>query len=265
MSGRTVVASNAIVVEGANGRPNALAQTITTSAAGGLHLLSIARIEIQSTTDFACARLGALAIASINDRFTLDVPGYAAVTLFTVSAGIRIDAINSMVRSFSAGNGFPLQASASWKNRVLISPSLTGALYQVDQNDFQNCVDDALSARCLGGGGGWRAFSLVMPNQSWAANLHISAEARSNSQAELSLGSANVSGMFNLGHTIAWGGITGLVDPLGASVANFSAVSATSGFDYRNAYGLAVPEMSPARLLLAGLARLAWLTRRRRR
>ena len=57
----------------------------------------------------------------------------------------------------------------------------------------------------------------------------------------------------DLSRSITWGGITTLHDASGQVVNNFAAVSASSGFDYRNAYVSAVPE-APASLLLAGRA-----------
>ena len=245
---------------------NTLAEARSQSALGGLHLWARTRVEIFSGVGPAASGLAAaVAQATFQDRFVLDVPGYAAGTLFTVMAGIRIDASNAL-GAFLSNNSTPFyEATAGWNSTVLISTG--GGPYLVAQRDSQNCVRSLALAvvTCVGSGAGWRSFSFQMPNRSWAADVNIGGEARATARADLNFGgNAYVSGLSDLGNTIAWGGISGVVDPSGANVANFSAMSATSGFNYREAYVSPVPEVSPAPLMLAGLAALAWWTRRRR-
>jgi MYXO-CTERM domain-containing protein len=69
----------------------------------------------------------------------------------------------------------------------------------------------------------------------------------------------------DLGSTIAWAGITNLKDANGNAITDFSAVSTTSGFDYRKGYVSAVPLPPSAALLATAVAGLAaWRQRRRR-
>lgn len=49
------------------------------------------------------------------------------------------------------------------------------------------------------------------------------------------IGSASADSVIDFGRAIAWGGIAELRDATGASIADYSVLSASSGFDYRNA------------------------------
>ena len=244
---------------------NSLAEATSQSALGGLHLSARTRVEIfssvgQATSGFAAA----VAQGTFRDRFVLDVPGYAAGTLFTVTAGIRIDAFNALGAVLSNNSTPFYEATADWNSTVLISTG--GGPNLVAQRDSQNCVRSRalVVVTCVGSGDGWRSFSFQMPNRSWAADLNMGGEARATARADLNFGgNAYITGLSDLGNTIAWGGIIGLVDSSGTHVANFSAISATSGYNFRDAYISPVPEVSPAPLMLAGLAALGWWVRRR--
>ena len=75
---------------------------------------------------------------------------------------------------------------------------------------------------------------------------------------------ADFSGLIDFSHTLSWGGISSVTDYGGAPVSNYT-LSSQSGFDYRLAYSAApVPEPQTYGLLLAGLAVIGQLARRRR-
>lgn len=67
-----------------------------------------------------------------------------------------------------------------------------------------------------------------------------------------------VTSMADFSHTVLWGGISSVKDANGQVVSQFSALSATSGFDYAAS---AVPEPGTGALFALGLA--AWCSRRR--
>ena len=67
----------------------------------------------------------------------------------------------------------------------------------------------------------------------------------------------------DMGHTLAWAGVTELRDADGALVGDYSLLSDSSGFDYRHAYVSAVPDAPQAALLAAGLALIGVVRRRR--
>jgi len=64
-------------------------------------------------------------------------------------------------------------------------------------------------------------------------------------------------------HTMAWGGILELLDENGQPITEFTALSESTGFDYKNAYVSAVPAPAAAWLFAAGLGVLGWRERRK--
>ncbi len=257
-------ATPAEVVSG-SGAVRALGQTSALPAIGGLHLsaYSFAQVSNGDPLSGELALSVADATAQFSDFFRLAVPGYAVGTLFTVTAHVRIDA--TAIASGSVSNAAPssFEASAFWTSTVSLTPSIGGAQL-ANQTDSLSCGQNQGGSVCTGSGAGWRTVTFQMPNQSWQAQLQILGRARTTTQVFLAGGGqALATGSAELGHTIAWEGISALVDPSGATVSTFSAISATSGFDYRNAYVSAVPEPTPALLLLAGLVAMGWMRRRR--
>lgn len=244
----------------------AAGQTTALPAIGGLHLTAhaLARVLNGDTQSAELAQAVADTSGLFSDFFRLDVPGYAPGSLFTVTAGMRIDAMASAEGAASNNAGSStFGTSASWDSTVSLTPSI-GGVELTRQSDSLTCTADPGGSACTGSGAGWRILTFQMPNQSWQAQLNITGRARTTARVYLAGGGNGLAtGHSDLGHTIAWGGISGLVDASGAAVSSFSAISATSGFDYRNAYVSAVPEPAQALLLLAGMLVLAWLIQRR--
>lgn len=70
-------------------------------------------------------------------------------------------------------------------------------------------------------------------------------------------------GLADLSHTISWGGISNLRDENGQPIAGFTAISASTGYDYVNAFPSAVPVPTAAWLLGSGLLGLVGVARRK--
>ena len=253
---------------GGNGFVSALAQTSGRPALGGVHVQAYTLIESQNG-DPLSAELGytvADATGSFSDFFVLNVPGYAPGTLFSITAGVRVDAFTALTPTISNNVGAStFETAASWFSRAAIF-SANGGAALVDQNDSLSCWQNQSGAGCAGTGDGWRTLSFTMPSQSWAAQVLITGRARTSSQAfVVGGGGAYVTALADLGHTIGWGGISSVVDPAGNAVTAFSALSASSGFDYRRAYVSAVPEPASALLWLAGVVAIGVMKRHRAR
>ena len=65
-------------------------------------------------------------------------------------------------------------------------------------------------------------------------------------------------------HTMAWGGIVELLDENGQAITDFTALSESTGFDYKDAYVSAVPAPAAAWLFSAGLGLIGWQGRRKK-
>ena len=253
-------------IDGVTGSMNALAQTTSQTALGGLHLQAYTRVEVLNGNPLS-GELGytvAEATGQFADRFILNVPGYAAGALFTITAGVDVSALNTMTSVMDNNIGRSTsETTAAWTSRVTVSSTSSGQQL-AERYDNQSCSRNQFGAGCSGTGAGWRTFSFVMPNQSWAAQVVLTGWSRSVTQANLrGGGNAYVTSLADMSHTIAWGGISQVLDPTGAAVGNFSALSTASGFDWRNAYVSAVPEPTTALLLLAGLTLIGGWKRRR--
>ena len=84
------------------------------------------------------------------------------------------------------------------------------------------------------------------------------------SGAESRGGDVLAGGQADLAHTIAWGGISNLRDENGQTLSGFTAISASSGYDYVNAFpAAAVPEAETYAMMLAGLGLVGGAVRRR--
>jgi hypothetical protein len=95
-------------------------------------------------------------------------------------------------------------------------------------------------------------LSMSLNGETWGSVLGVASRG----------GDVLAGGQADLGHTIAWGGITNLRDENGQAISGFTAISASSGYDYVNAFPSAVPIPAAAWLFGSGLLGLVGVARR---
>lgn len=201
--------------------------------------------------------------ASVYDQFVLLVPGLAPGALLDLTASIYTDATTLNIGTASPAGSFDTQVA--WRSTFYLELLSTGAsaFSLMDQScRFGTSVEWI----CSGSGPATGEMKLLVPNGS-ALALQIAgrAEAYGTAGAQGPAGSASVDAGADLGSTIAWAGITNLKDANGNVITDFSALSATSGFDYRQGYVAVVPLPPSVGLLATAVAGLAaWRHRRRR-
>lgn len=262
-----VVSSNGFNATGAHsagggaldGRSNARAR----AEVGGVHVFAASNAEVINGDPLGVEYTQTRGFASgvFVDYFLLNVPAAPAGAPISVTASIRIDgSVNSGGGTSHAGSTF--SSSASWTSSLLMTPASGGpGLYE--RSDSAVCSDSSYGSSCNGGAPGLVGFSFVVSNQT---QVRLQFQASVNSFARIDVsggGHATAVGEADLYNTMAWGGIQSVQSPAGDVYADYAAVSASSGFDYRNAYVSAVPEPGPALLWLCGLALLT-ATRLRR-
>jgi hypothetical protein len=112
-----------------------------------------------------------------------------------------------------------------------------------------------------GGGNRFGQYTLALPIQFGApVQLEIFALAQAESHSRLA--NVEVDSVADLGHTIAWGGITNLGNASGAAVSSFTAVSAETGADYARSALAPVDEPPTALQLVLGLLAVVGFARR---
>ncbi|WP_457417999.1 hypothetical protein [Roseateles sp. P5_E7] len=236
---------------------------------GGVHLLANASGLIEDAQPFYTSAFSAHAMASggFGDSFTIVAPG--AVGMLQGSAGFSVHALLSGAAQVAGsldpsipGNG---EVTVSWTARMVVSGA-SGILGDVRLsggcNSFTS-VNDGLF-RCGGDPLGQHSMSFSFASGE-TLSVSIEGEVRTSVfGAQGRGGMAQAVGLADFGHTMAWGGFQDVRDSLGNPVAGFTALSASTGFNYANSFPSAIPEPSAWLLMLCGLAGLTRLGQRRR-
>lgn len=199
----------------------------------------------------------------VSDFFALSVPGAASGAVFTATAQVRVDG-SAWAETLPGWNGAyqpagQLAAFSHWESWVRVLQGGTGSTLaelraredcdaRTNQGSGPFCVADGLP--------GLQTITFTMTNNGTPVQLDMRGWASAGTSIYQPTQLTSADSRADMGHTIAWGGITELRDASGQIVDNYTAVSASSGYDYRNAYVGAVPEAPTSLLLLAGLAML---------
>jgi hypothetical protein len=244
---------NGSAINGAGaGTASAFSSASFVAAAGGVHVSAVASGSASGTPGWgAGGGSAAYADAATGDSFRIFAPAYALGALFTVNASLSLSGSAGAAASLANGSG-SYDALSSWQARVTVSnPSM---LYAVAQYSSGACwSSQRVPDNCDGAGFSNLALQFTVANgQDTSLSISGSARAYINFGAS---GDASVSGnaFADLGNTIAWGGISSLLDTDGQNIGDYAAASDGSGFDYREAFVSSVPEPASWMLLIAGL------------
>ena len=252
--------------------------------AGAFHGLGIAwsQVEVGGVHVFAQAQSvaggaqllrvtgGGNASGFMSDYFKLSVPGAASGASFTVTARVNVagSAFAETLPGWTAayqGSG-NLAAFSNWATWMRVMRSDNGQKL-AELRAGEDCdarTNQGSGPFCrVSGQPGLQTITFQMQNNGLAVQLDMRGWASAGTSIYQPQTLVTADSFADLGRSITWGGISALQDASGQLVDNFAAVSATSGFDYRNAYVSAVPEVSGSLMLLAGLALLGAGWRRR--
>ncbi len=241
---------------------NGLAIAWSQVGLGGVHVYAQAQ-SVASGPDLLRVTGRSEASGFMSDFFTLNVPGAASGTSFTVTAQVHVDgsAWAETVPGWTAAYqpAGQLAAFSRWESWVRVLRGDTGGtLAELRANedcDARTNVGSGPFCR-TGGTPGLQVISFTMVNNGSPVQLDMRGWASAGTSVYQPTTLVSADSVADMGHTIAWGGIAELHDAGGQLVTDFAAVSASSGFDYRNAYISTVPEAPASLLLLAGLAML---------
>ncbi|RZJ07206.1 MAG: PEP-CTERM sorting domain-containing protein [Rubrivivax sp.] len=236
---------------------------------GGVHLLAGARGLVEDALPYYSSGFAAHAKASggFGDSFVIGAP--PAGGFITGSALFSVHALLSGVVGVAGSVDPALPGNAEvyvgWTARMVVRGA-SGTLGDISLsggcNSFSNVKDGLF--QCGGDALGLHAVSLSFaPGET----LSISFEGEVSTSVfgtQSRGGMATAVSVADFGNTLAWGGFTNLHDASGNPVTGFSAVSASTGFDYAKPFASAVPEPATWWLLLCGIGGVAVLRQRRR-
>lgn len=227
---------------------------------GGLHLGAYTYSDLIGGNSFTYGE--ANASGSFADQFVFSSPFAAAGSSGFATVALNIS--GSLQQYFwgpnASGNSLWGRSRAEWRAGIVINGVAWEGFQHVDMtNGVENGYGNAAPGTYLFN------IPVVFGN---TLDLYLYASVQSHSSVSNSYGVSNTDQIIAMGHasfgnTFAWGGVTELRDANGALITDFTAVSATSGFDYANAYVSAVPVPAAIWLMGSGLLGLIGMARRK--
>jgi hypothetical protein len=229
---------------------------------GALHLMA------QSAAGASNAVPG----VAVGGRASADVSAYLDDSFIIKASALPLGSLVTMAFIFDVHGGLGgAGSSGGWQGSANVAASLhlvgTGSACGCDNVDWsgRQSLSGNQSAYTTNGISpfGDHPFTATVLVGS-PINLHITGEAHSSSLAKPDYfigGSSGATFESNLSNTIGWGGIVNVFDANGHELTDYSAISATSGFDYRQSS--LVPEPQTLILMLAGLISIGICRRRR--
>ena len=249
---------------------NGLGKSWSEVAVGGLHVYALSQAVAGGQGPTQATGSGR-AVGFVSDFFGLSVPGQASGAAFTVTAQVRVDGAAGATTTPSWTGAFQqnrADAFSDWQSWVRVIQGANGPNL-VELRARQDCsarTSFSTPPGCVSSGlTGMQTISFPMVNNGGLLQLDMRGWASAGTSVNLSIGQVSADSWSDLGHTIAWGGITELRDANNQLVSNFSAFSASSGFDYRNAYVSVVPELPTPALTVLGLGLMGLFSLHRRR
>lgn len=252
ISSTTVTGSTTL---GANaGSGTAFSSASFMATAGGLHIAAVASATGNGVPGWSSGgSSSSYADAVSYDAFVVTAPSYAPGAVFTVSASLSMTgSVGAMGSRSPAGAGGSFDALSSWQAEVQVHNSTM--LFPVNRRASSACWDNpSVGMGCGGAGFSTLGLTFTVAN-GLPTDLVLSGQVRARASAGATHeGLAGADAWSDLGHTIAWGGIESVLDGAGNPVATYSALSQTTGFDYRTAYVAAVPEPRTWLLFAVGM------------
>ena len=254
-------------IDVSNGGGFARQTSISTADAtlGAVHAWSSAASSVGAPAGIVNASGLTSAFSEYNDIFVINSASYAAGTVATLTANVLVSGIvggSGFPNMPYAGNGQAWAGGYYWRSTTRIG------------NDFW--VSDvqgnsaSWSPLTLVGDGTFGMLSLTTQvTLGQDTNVVLRAETEANSAASTLGGvftAAQSSFLSDLARGMSWQGITSLTVG-GVSVSDYTALSASSGFNFAKSYDHqipAVPEPETYSMLIAGLGLLGFAARRRK-
>jgi hypothetical protein len=191
------------------------------------------------------------ATARYQDSFVVHSGQYADGTVATLTARILIDGAMPV----TTDGGF-WSSTQTWSWNF----GLAGLAWSEGTSIFGDAINGFST---VGNGFGYRTYTAnIVLGQDVSTVMSIYSGISVNAGG---YGGSFVEAASDLGHTVTWRGITGL-SVGGVEVTDFSALSATSGFDFRRGVvdTAGVPEPQTWMLLIAGIGMVGAVLRRGR-